>query len=410
VTGVQTCALPISWLALGWGLTVGLGLLLKSVMILLAVVALLPYLWLARSQHRLFSNPYLYLGLGIGLAGCGAWLGAVYFTYGDRAFLTQFGLLGKVINLGTIPFAGVGPLFYLWNLPKTTFPWFFFALGGLYCIWKDQDRSRYLLLYSYPLVFMVLLQVFTTKTAYYPLQVAPFIALLAGYFLVFVTEEESNKSLIVWISFLLGSVASIMLIGSLIIYINPGLVNGKYLIYRPVGIVWGCGWFLALLLQRQGFAWIASGPIAAFAVAVVLNIFGNYSPEFKYFAQHQLSISGPVDIVYEGTEDRVSAFIELAFYTPRPGFDLRARQVLQGKGHGAWWLSPESRIELERNHYAFRVIAVVKGWTLAQANPSKTALPVFGQAHQLNLKNTLLGRDAEPVNPPQSRSLLTRPF
>ncbi|WP_218082123.1 ArnT family glycosyltransferase [Anthocerotibacter panamensis] len=368
-------------MALGWGLAVGLGLLLKSSMILLAVVAVLPYLWTQNRRHQLLQNPYLYAGLGLGLSGFGLWYWAAYQQYGEAVYT---GLVGKVLNLGAHEFHPAGPFYYFWNLPVNTFPWTFFALAGLVVLVQTNGLYRYLALWSYPLVFFTLLQIYTTKTPYYLLQITPFIALLAALYLDHLMQPAMLKRSVAALRVvsLLLAVLAVLLLGAVVALTIAPQMLPEGLVYRPLALALGVLWLLPLLVlnwrrwlsqwQNLWVTFLLAGPWVALLLAVLVTNLGDYSPQFKAFTQTQWpgSASGPVDMVYEGNPERVSQMIALAFYTPQPGTDLRSGDILSGKGNSIWWLAPETRQALEAQKFPFQTIAEVNGWTLAQKSAS----------------------------------------
>ncbi len=355
--------------ALLWGLAIGLGLLLKSAMILLSVIAVLPYLIFENRRHRLLQNPYLYLGLGLGLTMFGLWLWAAYQGYGDQVFK---GLFGKLTDLGSKEFHQVDPLYYFWNLPVNTFPWGVLALGGLIVAF----RKGSLLLWSYPVIFFALLQVYATKTPYYLLQITPFVALLATLGL---DQLRADSARWVALGLLLLSLALLGTAGAVVV--NPSLIPEAQP-YVPLAFVLGALWCLPLIIwsaRRWLSSWrdywqatVIMGPMITLVVALFVTNIGNYSPAFKAYCQTQwpAELTGPVDLVYDSDPGRVSEFIALAFYTPNPGEDLKSGALIQGQGHGVWWLSPEVRQKLVAQQFPMEELARVDGWSLARAYPA----------------------------------------
>ncbi|MBD0335531.1 MAG: glycosyltransferase family 39 protein, partial [Cyanobacteria bacterium Co-bin13] len=164
------------WLGLLAGITVGLGFLVKTFMIVLPVVALLPYLVLEQPRHRHLSNRGLYLGLLLGFVPVALWLSLSVNRYG---LLPLEQLFGKLVILSENALQiYTTPLFYLWNIPANSFPWAFFAIAGFLLTWRTPGLSRKSLWLGYPLLLLILLTVFRTRTWYYPLQLHPFMALL----------------------------------------------------------------------------------------------------------------------------------------------------------------------------------------------------------------------------------------
>ncbi len=168
------------WCFLG-GFCFGLGLLIRSMMIFLPIVALLPYLILENRRHRLLNNLSLYLGFLIGLMPTLIWLWLNFIHYGNGSVNE---LLNFVFRLGSNERSGNGILFYLWNVPITSFPWILFALVGLFNSLfnlSSSFQSKYkLLLIVFPVILFIELSLFSTRLPHYSLCLFPFISLLAA--------------------------------------------------------------------------------------------------------------------------------------------------------------------------------------------------------------------------------------
>ncbi|WP_244329173.1 glycosyltransferase family 39 protein [Tolypothrix sp. PCC 7910] len=159
------------------GLCFGLGFLTRSFMILLPMVALLPYLIKEHHRHHHLANLRLYLGLAVGLIPVLAWLWLSWLRYGAESFGQ---LLGFVVELGSEDRNHNGILFYFWNIPLKSFPWFFFAILGLIVVLRRPIANYQLILVGFPLVLFTELSIFSTRLSHYALGLYPFMALLAA--------------------------------------------------------------------------------------------------------------------------------------------------------------------------------------------------------------------------------------
>jgi len=381
------------FVALGWGVMLGLSILLKSSMALVSVVALLPYLLLQNKQHKLIQNSYLYLGAGIGLALFGLWYWLASQAYGNAVY---DGLFGILFSLSQRDFHHVGPFYYFWNLPANTFPWTFFALAGAWILWQEQKQSDFLLL-TYPFTFLLVLQIFPTKTPYYLVQICPFLALLAGVALDRLWQQATREpgrrapsysgaytlrssQGIAWLSYWIAAFALLLLVLVVVLHLSPNLVPGASL-YLPLatalGVVWLLPWVCYMNRDWLGQwlpLWTGSvigAPWLALIVAGWTTSLGNYSPAFKDFSQQKLSTlvnpQEPIHLVYEGYGDRFAEFAALAFYTPNPGNEMTATKVINNQEQKVWWLSPESRQALDKVGFIYQPLAQVQGWTLARS-------------------------------------------
>ncbi|AGY58131.1 ArnT family glycosyltransferase [Gloeobacter kilaueensis] len=358
--------------AAGWGIAVGLGLLLKFTMVLLPAAATVPWLFWRQREHRLLTNRFLYAGLGLGLGLFGLWYWAASQVYGTVVYEQLFGHLFK---LGRQEFHAVGPFYYLWNLPANTFPWLFSAIGGAWVLLRHRQKAAFLLV-SYSACLLVLLQLFSTKESYYMLQVCPFLALLSGVWIEECLRGKANFPRTIT-SALLALFAAFLLTAVVLLILHPAWIAGAAP-YLPLALVLGLCWLVvpvaALAWQRLKAAappiWTAAligGPWLTLVLAG--TAIGDFSPVFKAFTQQRLSSlidpAQPIALVYENNGERVSEFIALAFYTPNPGGALDAARVQRDRIHSYWWLAPESRAQLDRLHFPYRPLAQVAGWTLA---------------------------------------------
>lgn len=158
------------------GAWLGPAFLIKGFMVALPVLALLPFVLLER--RVLLRRPAFWLGLALGWLPVALWLGLSLQVLGLPVVA---GLWQKLLYLSESDVYSAGPLYYLWNLPANTLPWSLFALAG----WRGWlggplERPRRLLLLLYPLLMLLLLSAFRTKTPYYGLQLTPFVALAAA--------------------------------------------------------------------------------------------------------------------------------------------------------------------------------------------------------------------------------------
>ncbi len=379
------------FVAIGWGVMLGLSILLKSSMALVPVVALLPYLLFQNKRHKLIQNSYLYIGAGAGLALFGVWYWLTSKAYGNAVY---DGLFGILFSLSKRDFHHVGPFYYFWNLPANTFPWTLFALAGAWVLWQERKVSNFLPL-TYPFAFLVLLQIFQTKTPYYLVQICPFLALLAGVALDRLwqqaTREQSKSATyagayvarpeqgIAWLSYLIGAFALLLLGLVVALYLSPSLIPGASP-YLPLATALGIGWlFPWVSYMNRGWLgqwlpfWAGSvigAPWLTLILAAGTTSLGNYSPAFKEFSQQKLTTlvnpQEPIDLVFEGNGDRFTEFAALAFYTPTPGNEVKAAKVISTEEPKVWWFSPESRQALDKVGFVYQPLGQVQGWTLAR--------------------------------------------
>lgn len=364
----------------GWGLVagacVGLGFLIKSVMIFLPIVALLPFLWW---QRHLLRNPGLYLGLILGFLLPGAWLWQSVQIYGGRVLTEMF---GKLVMLGLRSYHGDGNIFYyFWNIPANGFPWAFFAVGGwlwwglhgrrisLFCLKTPMG----LVMGIYPLVLFSLLTLFSTRTSYYSLQLYPWLALWAAFGLCELYRQWQRRWL--WIRGMSGILAFLGLgLWGAVIGLGTGLIPAADTVraYIPLGVIVGAGWLGLGLASVRNWrrAWVGAWLLTSWlglVAAGFLGLIGNYSPHLKteltqgpvaeILAQHPINfiVQEPVS----GTEHQT--WVLLSFYTPNLG--TRLPLPLNTVPTGYAWVSPNIPAA-EMQKFQAKTIATVEQWQL----------------------------------------------
>jgi 4-amino-4-deoxy-L-arabinose transferase-like glycosyltransferase len=342
----------------GWGLlagaTVGLGFFVKSVMIVLPVVALLPYLLQRWRVH--LTNPGLYGGLLLGFIPPGLWLGLSVHRYG---WLPLQQLLGKVLALsqvsqGSGAFYPTTPFFYVWNIPANGFPWLFFAIAGLILAWRSPHLIRRWLWLGYPLILLACLMAFDTRTWYYPLQLYPFVALFAALALTRLTEQyvavsPRHRRLPIALTWLVSGLAVLLLVAGVLLLTAPlwGF-DSTFQAYGWIGVGGGLGWLIPGWVmvqdrhprwQRRGWLWQLGwlmGPALAIAALLLTGLWGNYSADVKralaqptvapILAEHSIHFVQP---------DAAETSVLLTNYTPQLGNRLNDLAQLPPGGY-AW--------------------------------------------------------------------------
>ncbi|MGG6239189.1 ArnT family glycosyltransferase [Nodosilinea sp. AN01ver1] len=339
------------------GCTVGLGFMLKSIMVIPVVMALGPYLVLEHRRHRHLLNPGLYLGLVVGMVPAIAWLALSVQRYGTLPLERTFGLL---VNLAQEDFHNVGPLYYFWNIPLNAFPWPLLAVPGVWLGWQSPYPRKALWL-GYPLVLFTLLTLFKTRTWYYPLQLLPFVALLAALTLTTLGslyQTGRRRRLVAGLTYGLASIGAVLVGAGIVVLLRPQWIAVADLWrYALLAIAAGLGWLVPLGVywrsrtrsRRAESAplWQAGwllGPWLAIALLYTTGLWGNYNPDVKLALTtpplQAIVADNPVHIIVNsislGDEDAVL----ITFYTPQPGVATDSWQTL-APGSYAWVAVPD---------------------------------------------------------------------
>ncbi len=366
------------------GVAFGLGLLMKSAMILLPAAALIPYLAQQR-RHWLGSAPF-WLGMLLGLGIFGLWLVPAMGVYGSEVLAT---LVGKVWDLGQEPFhADATGWYYFWHIPAHGFPWTVLGVVGGILLVRQKPAST-LLIWSFPLLLLVLLQLYPTKTPYYTVQLYPWLALLAGVTLdqalpfprrsrsttaIPLREKPHLAQVLSW-----GLAAVGLLLLGLGVAVRLG-VDGLQLLQPHAWSLVVMGllylllpgiWSWRRVLHHAGELWL--GTLLAAGILAMVSIllrpdFGNFSPAFAQLDWNQLlsetePVETVVDIGRSGLPDVCQAQA-IAFYTPNPGRWVDDQALQQGEHGDYLWVSPVQAEQVDIEDLGLQPLAEVEGWQL----------------------------------------------
>jgi hypothetical protein len=360
------------------GLLLGLGFLIRSVMIFLPIIALFPYLVGENRRHHHLNNSYLYLGFIIGLIPTFIWLWLNFQHYGNGGVTDLFRF---AMRLSSHERQGNGMLFYVWNVPLKSFPWFFFAIFGLILKLQNPVPKYQLLLVVFPIVLFGELSFFSTRLSHYSLCLYPFMAMFAAiglnrlgeiYQLIsnFPKLDQKSKSisakefiLVRNFSYFWGLFGVLLLVSSVVITVT----NANLMIYVRLGFVVGFSSFIVPIVfwrrYHAGF-WILGCLIPAWlglAVAGGSGFLNNYNPDFKTFVEQQANAqilkSSPVHFVDVRGKPEALMF----FYTRISGIHTENAATLAP--HSYAWISSQKLSQLSLRH---KVIGKFQKYSLVQ--------------------------------------------
>lgn len=372
------------------GFCFGYGFLIRSLMIVLPIGALFPYLIWENRRHRFLYSPSLYLGFFVGLIPTFIWLYLSFLHYGNGTFTELFGF---VFQLGSKEQGGNGILFYLWNVPVKSFPWFLFTIFGLFIAIHQKIKHK-LIVVGFPIFLFIELSLFSTRLSHYSLCLYPFIALLAAIGLDFLTQffsidTRSEKQLLIknnlqlkfkfysylqkfprYLSFGFGG------IGIVLIQVGIALIIGNSEIrkYAPIVLVVGVGWLTlpVVWIKRytlNGNCWLAGWLLTAWlalAVAGCSGFFNDYNPDFRSFIEQkaiaQILQSSPVNFIDVGGKPGVL----IRFYTTNIANKVNSLDELSANTYA--WIPAQQALSSPIPH---RVIGTVQGYSIVKVGNGK---------------------------------------
>ncbi|MCX7593000.1 MAG: glycosyltransferase family 39 protein [Fischerella sp.] len=368
------------------GICFGLGFLVRSFMIFLPMMALLPYLIWEHRRHHHLGNPTLYIGFLVGLTPTFVWLWLSFSRYGNDSIAE---LLNFVFRLGSHDRGDKGILFYLWNVPIKAFPWFFFSLLGLFLACRRPIPRYHLILVGFPLTLFVEISLFSTRLPHYSLLLYPFIAMLAAVGLdwlgkIFrwgdgelgrtITPSPHLRKITRNLSYIFGILGILLLLAGAIALIGG---SGDIRRYATLALALGSGWLILPLvwLGRYRFDrnflspnyWLAGWLIPAWlalAVAGSHGLLSDYNPDIRTFlaqpAIAQVLQNNPIHFVKVGGKTGVL----LDFYTPHHGKDADTISELPAYSYA--WVCAKPETALSTPH---RLLGAVQKYRLIQVLP-----------------------------------------
>nr|WP_238993775.1 glycosyltransferase family 39 protein [Calothrix sp. PCC 6303] len=389
------------------GFSLSLGFLVRSFMIFLPIMALFPYLLGEYRRHRHLNSPFLYLGFIIGLIPTFIWIWLSFLHYGNGG-VTE--LANFAIRLGSNERQGNGILFYFWNIPIKSFPWFFFAVFGWILKVKNPLPKYQLLIVGFPVVLFLELTFFSTRLSHYSLCLYPFIAMLAAIaldHLIKIYQLELNDqyidfedtyqplrgiqvltrkkqpigmkefSLIRNFSYIWGffGVLTLFVTSLIMTFDNPNFnrygtlcfVCGFSFLIVPM-IFWGR--YHRKIKFLSAAYWVAGYLIPAWlglAVAGGSGFLGNYNPDFKTFVEQpaiaQVLKSSPVNFVGTGGKSEVL----MSFYTRTSG--MHTENVANLFPGSYAWISNNN---LAKASWQYEILGKIKEYSLIRIKTNLT--------------------------------------
>ncbi|OCQ99815.1 glycosyltransferase [Nostoc sp. MBR 210] len=354
------------------GFCLGLGFFVRSFMIFLPAMALLPYLIGEHRRHRHLASPVLYLGLILGFIPTFLWLWLSWQRYGSNSLNA---LLQFVVQLGSEERAGNNIIFYFWNVPLKAFPWFFFSVLGLVVVCRRPLPNYHLLLVGFPIVLFTELSIFSTRLSHYSLGLYPFIAFLAALGLDWLgkiyEKTQPYKNLPRNLSYGFGGLGILLLLAGIYLLIWG---NVEIRQYAPLGLFVGLSWLIlpGVWIGRHHYNyqfftanyWLAGWLIPcwlALAIAGSLGLIGDYNPAFrKFFHDPAIASILQTQPIYFVKLDGKNTVL-LNFYTPIHGKTVDTIFQLPASSYA--WIYLKNSPDLSRPH---RVVGTVQDYQLIQ--------------------------------------------
>ncbi len=264
------------------GLWIGIAVMLKTYLTVIPLIAIFPFLL----KSKIFQNRYFWIGTLIGFIPFIIWSYKFISIY---SYENYSGLYDKLLSLSrdnnfTKPF-----YYYIWNLSINIFPWTLISIIGFIKSFNMKGIRKYFL-FTYPLLVISLLSIFSTKTPYYPLQIIPLISINTYIGINIISSKINNKfiSIFKFSNFILLPI--IIIVGIIIINTSSILIEERHLIplITICGLVLSIPWIIFLFIKSKKRKMFLSilGPYLLIIVLVQSGLLTDKSKELRITSEN----------------------------------------------------------------------------------------------------------------------------
>tara|TARA_B100000886_G_scaffold226021_1_gene157465 strand:- start:2784 stop:4337 length:1554 start_codon:yes stop_codon:yes gene_type:complete len=349
-----------------FGIWIGLAFMMKTFLVAVPLLSLLPYLII---RNKLFLSIFFWFGLLIGFIPFLIW------TFSINQYLDQniiFHLLEKFKILSNKNDSSNPFYYYFWNIPITFLPWSIFSIIGL-LTYKSENKDKNFILTFFPLTFILIISLFSTKTPYYPLQISSILTLNSFLGIKYLFKSKFYKSIFI---FIISKIIPLLLIfiacGYYFFFKNITSLNFKENTYLFIGLIlFGLTWtFLENKTNFKNFLIILIiGPYLLTSFILGSGLFTDRSRELRETMEYVSSLDIvknqiiKVDKSGINNEEAHSKIIRISILTPNLGEGLNNINDLN-PGEVAWY-SESSNVSI--NDKSFKVLyknSNLKPWKL----------------------------------------------
>ena len=349
-----------------FGIWIGLAFMMKTFLVAVPLLSLSPYLLI---KKNLFLSKFFWFGLLIGFIPYLIWTLSIN-PYLDQNIIfylfEKFKFLSNK-NDSTNPF-----YYYFWNIPITFLPWSIFSIIGI-IFHKSENKDEKFILTFFPLTFILIISLFSTKTPYYPLQISSVLSLNTFLGIKYLFNSKIYKSIFIFITskiipFFLISTA----FGYYFFFKNITSLNFKENTYLFIGLIlFGLSWtFINNKTNFKNFLIILIiGPYFLTSFLLGSGLFTDRSRELRETMEYISSIDIvknqiiKVDKSGINSEEAHSKIIRISILTPNLGEGFNNINDLK-PGELAWSSEYSDEIINDKNYEILYKNSTLKPWRL----------------------------------------------
>ncbi len=349
-----------------FGIWIGLAFMMKTFLVFVPLISLVPYFFI---KKNLLLSKFFWIGLLIGFIPYLFWTFSInpYLEKNIIFYLVEkFNFLSNKTNF-TNPF-----YYYFWNIPATFLPWSFFAIIGTICNIYQSKEKKYILTF-FPLILILILSIFSTKTPYYTLQISSIFSLNAYVGIKYLFNSKRYSQIVLFVT---SKIIPLFIFALTFIYYfflkNTVNFNSKENTFLILGLLFfGLSW--SLIKHKNSFKEILIiliiGPYLLTSLLLQSGLFTDRSRELRekmeYLSSLDIVKNQTIKVDKSGIKNSLSQskIIRISLLTPKLGEGLE--NINQLKKSELAWTTDLNKIK--NNDNFFELIYennILKPWKL----------------------------------------------
>tara|TARA_Y100001978_G_scaffold127482_1_gene113776 strand:+ start:400 stop:1956 length:1557 start_codon:yes stop_codon:yes gene_type:complete len=315
-----------------FGTWIGLAFMMKTFLIVVPLIGLFPYILEKRKD---IIPKYFFIGLILGFSPFIFWA-TLTNQYLEKNII--FHLFDKFSNLSTNNTFTHPFYYYLWNIPLNFLPWSFFCIFGLINNFKISKKNRFTLCY-FPLVSVLTLSIFSTKTPYYSLQLASVFSINAySGIKLFLSSKRLKKTFLLIIS----KICPFLIYGIIFIYFfvlkKTIFLSIKEELLLLVGLILLATFWLSInkIYNRQKIIiFLIIGPYLLTACTIQSGLFTDRSKEIRESMENIITSENLNEKIINVNKNSIldsnahSKIIRISLLTPKLGRSVNSFHDLE---------------------------------------------------------------------------------
>ena len=350
------------------GVWIGIGFMIKTFLIFIPLIASIPLL----IKWKLMKNKFFWIGVIIGFIPYIIWSINIFTQYGKDEYLGLFKklfFLSKENNF-TNPF-----YYYIWNIPLNLLPWSVFSIVGLIYSQKLKNELSKYFLFIFPILVIVQISIFSSKTPYYPIQILSLLSINAYLGVEVILKNNLKVIKIIRNSLFLITPIFIIFTVFYVHLFNLNLnIDNIQKIMLSIGLLsFSISWYAVNFIKtlRRKLFFILLGPYLLSFFIVQSGLVTDRSRNLRIASEELLRRVNFDDTKIEvikselGNSESVSKIIKILIFMPKIGNGIENATDLE-KNQYAW--TTASKVEIDSGFTLIENSKIFKPWKLIKKN------------------------------------------